>query len=101
MATRQALNVIQVDDKNGSHYRIFEVAHITGTVSTVDVDDSCIGAAEVPPDGATAVTVTVANTSETDYTKEVTIASGSATATYTIIARFGGTAGAGSGHGDL
>ncbi len=101
MATVLRQHVIQVDDKNGNHYEIFRIFHVNGAVSTVDVQDSILGAAEVPPDTATAQAVTIADTDDTDSVKEITLEQGAATGWYTICARFGGTAGAGSGHGVL
>ncbi len=101
MATVTAQNVVQVDDRNGSHYWIFRVYHVTGADSTIDVDDSCVGAAEVPTTTSRSGNITVADTSGTDSVKEVTVASGEATGFKTLIARFSGTAGSGSGKGVL
>jgi hypothetical protein len=101
MATVTRQNVIQIDDRNGSHYEIFRIYHVNGAVSTIDVQDSILGAAEVPSDALTAQAVTIADTSPTDSVKEITLEQGAATGWYTICARFGGTAGSGSGHGVL
>jgi hypothetical protein len=86
-------NLVQVDDRKGNHYWIFELNHVTGTDSTVNVDNSCISASLIGTAATTAGTCTVADTdSSNDYSKEVTVDSGEATGLKTVIARFTGSA---------
>ena len=101
MATKEPNNVTVFDDKAGNHFWIFTIEHITGTVSTVDVENSVISAQELTDDGTDGGAVTIADTSGTDSVKEITVASAIATGTVMIVARFGGVAGTGSGHGVL
>lgn len=85
-------NVIKVDDKEGNHYWIFDVPHTNGTDTNIEVPSTILSAAEVPPDAATAVDVTVIDdvTSE-DALREIQIDTNVATGVYKIIARFRGT----------
>lgn len=95
MTTAIPQNVVQVDDRAGNHYWIFSVYHTTGTDTTIDVDNSCISASIIGTVATTAGTCTVAdsNSSAASYTtKEVTIDTGIATGTVTVIARFSGSA---------
>ncbi len=101
MATKLPRNVTVVDDRAGNHFWIFSFDHVTGTVSTIDVEDSVISAQVLTGDGTDGPAVTIANTSDTDFTSEITIESGAATGTHMVVARFGGVAGTGSGHGAL
>ena len=94
--------VTQVDDRNGNHYIIADVPHTTGTATDVQVQNNIISASELTLDGTRGGDVTVtADDSATDFIREVTIASGESTGTKKIIFRYAGTAGIGSGHGDL
>lgn len=101
MAAVTAQNVVQVDDRNGSHYWIFRAFHVNGAHSEITVDESCVGAAFVPTTLTGSATVTVINSSDTDSIRLVRIDTGEATGWKTIIARFGGTAGSGSSKGVL
>lgn len=101
MATKELRNLTVFDDKAGNHFWIFTFDHITGTNSTIDVENSVISAAILTADGTNGGAVTVADTSGTDSTKEITIDTAVATGALLICARFGGVAGTGSGHGVL
>ena len=93
MATFTPQNLVQVDDRKGNHYWIFEVQHDGANDSLVIVDNSCISASIIGLVATTAGTCTVADTdSSNDYVKEVTIDSGVAAGTVTVIARFSGSA---------
>ncbi len=94
--TLLAQNVTQVDDRAGNHYWIFTVQHTTGENTLVAVDNSCVGATEIVSSGGSAATITVADGTATDGVKEITIDTGTATGTLTIIAQFTGS-GSGSG----
>ena len=95
--TLLAQGVTQVDDRAGNHYWIFTVQHTTGENTLVEVDNSCIGATELRASGDSAATVTVADGTTTDGVKEITIDTGTATRTMTIIAQFtGSSSGSGS-----
>ncbi|KKL68914.1 hypothetical protein LCGC14_2120170 [marine sediment metagenome] len=95
-------NVTVVDDRSGNHFWIFSVFHTTGTDTDILVENSVLGAAELRADGTRGGDVSVtADDSGTDSVREITIATGEATGTKLIVARFGGTAGSGSGHGVL
>ena len=86
-------NLIQCDDRKGNHYWIFEVNHVTGTDSTINVDNSCISASIIGTVTTTSGSCTVADTdSSNDYSKEVTIDSGVGTGVVTVCARFSGSA---------
>lgn len=100
-------NVVQVDDRTGNHYMIFSVRHVTGTATDIIVDNSVVSAAELNDDlssatglnketSASAGISILADDSATDGYREITIASGVATGTYIIVARFVGS-GAGFG----
>ncbi len=93
MATFLPQNLVQVDDRKGNHYWIFDVNHVSGADSLVIVDNSCISASIIGVVATTAGTCTVADTDSTnDYVKEVTVASATATGVVTVIARFSGSA---------
>lgn len=98
-----------LDLRNGSVFQVFTVHHTTGAASTLQVDQSASGACELPATmttsspGAAAgliketspssgISVAAASGGE----KAVTVASGVATGTYTIVVRFSGS-GAGIG----
>ena len=85
-------NVIQVDDKIGNHYWIFDVPHVTGTDTNIEVPMTILSAAEIPVDGTTARDVTII-TDETanDALREIQIDTGVATGLIKIIARFRGS----------
>ncbi len=93
MTTAIPQNVVQADDRAGNHYWIFSVYHTTGTDTTINVDNSCISASIIGVVATTSGSCTVADTdSSNDYSKEVTIDTGIATGTVTVIARFSGSA---------
>lgn len=93
MTTAIPQNVVHVDDRAGNHYWIFTVSHVTGTVTTINVDNSCAGASEIQAAITRSGDITVADADATnDFVKEVTIASGETTGIKTIIARFVGSA---------
>jgi len=101
MATTITLikNVVTCDDRNGNHYWIFDVPHVTGTDTNVEVPNTILSAAQVPDSAATAGDVTIVNTSSNDAVREIQIDTGETTGTKKIIARFRGSpAGMGSGH---
>ena len=94
MATTVTLikNVVQVDDREGNHYWIFDVDHVTGTDTNIEVPQSILSAAEVPAGAATAVDVTIiTDVSSTDAVREIQIDTGVASGTKKIIARFRGS----------
>lgn len=114
MATVLPLRTTQVDDRFGEHYSIFRVKHVTGTASDIPVDDSAVSACELPDDitaaaglvkeTSTSAGVTIRNLADDtasglgfnwvagDGTKQVTIASGAPSGTYTIVVRHLGSA---------
>jgi hypothetical protein len=92
MATFKPQNLVQVDDRAGNHYWIFTVEHDGSNDSLVQVDNSCISASIIGLVATTAGTCTVANTDTGDAVKEVTVDSGIAAGTVTVIARFSGSA---------
>lgn len=95
-------NVTVVDDRNGNTYWIFDVHHVTGAASDVQVENSVISASHLPDnkeERGIDIQVT-ADDDATDAVREITILTGQATGTYKIVARFAGTAGTGSGHED-
>jgi hypothetical protein len=100
--TTNLLNVITVDDRNGNHYWICDVYHVTGTDTEVLVPDSVLSAAQIPDGAANGGSVTIDDDVTTDSTKEVVVASAIATGLVKLIIRFSGSAaGMGSGHGVL
>ena len=102
MTTIIPQNVVQVDDRAGNHYWIFDVFHTTGTATDILVENSVISAAELSADGTRGGDISVtADDSATDAVREVTIASGETTGTKKIVVRLGGVAGTGSGKEDL
>ena len=102
MADVLPTNVTVVDDRNGNHFWIFTIHHVTGADSDVLVENSVISASELTADGTRGANVTItADDSATDAVREITFPSASATGDYLIVARFGGVAGSGSGHEDL
>ena len=95
-------NVTVVDDRAGNHYWIFDVPHVTGTATDVLVENSLISASQLTDDGTNSGDVQrKADDDATDAVREIVIASGVATGTIKIVARFAGVAGTGSGHEDL
>jgi len=113
MATVVPLKQQDIDTRDGNHYQIFEVQHVTGTASDIVVDDSAVSACELPDDitasaglakeTTTSAGVTIRNLTSgasglgftfaaNDGVKQVTIASGAATGTYKIIVRHIGNA---------
>ncbi len=93
MTTAIPQNLVQCDDRAGNHYWIFEVNHVTGTDTTINVDNSCISASLIGTATTTAGTCTVADTDSTnDVSKEVTVDTGETTGLKTVIARFSGSA---------
>ena len=95
-------NVTVVDDRAGNHFWLFSVFHTTGTATDVLVENSVISAAELTADGTRGGDISItADDSATDAVREITIASGVATGTILLVARFGGVAGTGSGKEDL
>jgi hypothetical protein len=113
MATVLPLRSTQCDDRYGEHFTIVRVQHITGAASDIPVDDSAVSACELPDDitasaglakeTSTSAGVTIRNQTSGasglgfdwvagDGTKQVTIASGAATGTYTIVIRHLGSA---------
>ena len=95
-------NVVQVDDRNGSHYWIFNVHHTTGTATDILVDNSVVSASEIPLTGAGGTVTITADDSATDGVREITIDSGETTGIKTIVARFIGVgAGSSSSKNDL
>ena len=102
MANVVPQNVTVVDDRNGNHFWIFTIHHVTGADSDVQVEHSCISASELTSDGTRGANVVVStDDTTTDAVKELTFPSASATGDYLLVARFGGSAGSGSGHEDL
>lgn len=102
MANAKPQNVVQVDDRNGSHYWIFTVHHTTGTATDIEVDNSVVSAAEIPVTGTGGTVTITADDSATDAVREITVDSGEATGTKTIVARFiGSAAGSSSSKNDL
>lgn len=100
MADAIPQNVIQVDDRAGNHYWIFTVHHTTGANTDIEVDNSVVSAAEIPASGTGGTVTITADDSATDGKREITIDTGEATGTKTIVARFIGS-GAGSSSSKL
>ena len=99
MATTVTLikNVVTCDDRNGNHYWIFDVDHVTGTDTNIEVPQGVLSAAEIPTGAATAGDVTIVNTTSNDAVREIQIDTGETTGLKKIIARFRGSpAGMGS-----
>ncbi len=95
-------NVTVVDDRAGNHFWIFTINHVTGADSDILVENSIISASHLTDDGTRGVDVKLnADDSATDAVKEISFPSATASGTYMIVARFGGTAGTGSGHENL
>ena len=97
MVDAKPQNVIQVDDRAGNAYMIFQVHHTTGTNTDIEVDNSVVSAAEIPTTGTGGTVTITTDDSATDGLREVTIDTGETTGIKTIIARFSGSsAGIGS-----
>ena len=95
-------NVTVVDDRAGNHFWIFSVSHVNGADTDILVENSVLSASELTADGTRGGDVSVtADDSATDAVREITIATGEATGTKMIVARFAGVAGTGSGHENL
>lgn len=113
MATVIPTKEIKIDTRDGNHYQVFEVQHITGTASDIVVDDSAVSACELPPDitssaglakeTSTSAGVTIRNLNSGasglgftfqagDGVKQVTIASAAASGTYKIVVLHVGSA---------
>lgn len=108
-----------VDTRDGNHFEVFKVNHVTGSGTNIPVPDGCVSAAclmdnitvaAVPvQETSTAAGVTVRNLTSgangagqtwaaNDGLKQVTIHGDVASGTYFIVARYVGSA-AGSGGG--
>jgi hypothetical protein len=85
-------NLLTCEDRQGNHYWIFDILHTTGDDTNIEVPQCVLSAAEIPADAATAVDVTIVNTTSNDAVREIQIDTAVATATYKIIARFRGSA---------
>ncbi len=101
--TTALLNVVQIDDRAGNHYWIFDVYHTTGTDTNIEVPHSIVSAAQIPTGAATAGDVTIiADDTATDAVREIQIDTTVGTGLIKLIAKFtGSAAGMGSGHEDL
>jgi hypothetical protein len=109
-----------VDTRDGNHFEIFKVVHVSGSGTNIPVPDGCVSAACLFDDQVTGIVpiqekttaagVAVRNLTSgangagqtwatNDGLKQITIHAGVVSGTYIIVARYVGSA-AGSGGGD-
>lgn len=89
-----AQNFQQFDDRQGNAYTVADVIHLTGTASTFSVDQSAISVCHSPTAGQTALNLSTELTMAAagSGVRVVTVASGAASGTYTVVVRHSGSA---------
>ena len=88
-----AQNFFNVDDRQGNSYTFCDVIHITGTATTFSVDQSAISVSNSPTAGQTMLSTSELTLGTASLgLKTVTVTSGSASGTYTVVIRHSGSA---------
>ena len=90
-----------LDLRNGQVFQVFTINHTTGTETQMAVDQSAVNACELAASGTGLIKEATASSgvsvgSASSGVKNIVIASGVASGTYTVVVRFAGS-GAGIG----